>query len=293
MILFQDKRHLEIFDLSKENRFNVTGEFTVETDDENQNYTLVAIHPNRTIIWNSVFSSMDKKNYQSSKIELAKNIWLGYRIEILNHTDIEHESQELRFKVSYPSRDVSLGALYVLKNDSFDTDASIKWEKKENSEEPKSIQGKFKWSDLEPTDQRKDHQTVWLQLSHPSFDKNVSLQGSFYRHELNSANLEVDFDYTEDEYHHAKLKIDVENVSKSVGYKNYTISIAAKHEASEMNLMLEGSLGSKPNKYQVEALANYKRGYLPSMEMELLSFLDFEKKEVKVYVSSMMFLHKF
>lgn len=172
----------------------MTGEFTVKIEDDKQTYKLVAIHPNRTIIWRSDYTSLDLKTHQSSRIELAKNIWLGYDIEVLNHTKVgEHESQEMKFKLSYPTRDVAIGGTYVLKDDFFNTDVTVEWLKKEiepeqkdnedeneNEEqekpqsESKTIQGKLQWRDHEAGNKTKDHHSVLLGLKHPSFEKDVS-----------------------------------------------------------------------------------------------------------------------
>lgn len=294
---FQNKRHLEVFDLSKENRFNITGEFTVDIKDEKQNYKFVAIHPNRTIEWISEYNSVDKNTYQSSRIELAKNIWLGYNIEMLNHTQSDHESQEIKMKISYPARDISLGGLYFLKDDSFDTDLTVEWLKKElqdkddeNDEdrpepkESKTIQGKFQWRDLEASTKTKDHQNVLLALKHPSFDKDVTLKGSYHRDEFKTAKIAIDFEYTEDEDHHAKFRSEVKNLSEEVGYKNYTISAVGSHMASDFNLIFDGSIGQRQSNYKLEATGSYKRGYLPDMELEMVVFADTDMKEIKIYV---------
>lgn len=284
--------------MSKENRFNITGEFTAEINDDKQNYKLVAIHPNRTIEWISNYHSVDKNTYQSSRIELAKNVWLGYNIEMLNHTEAEHESQEIKMKISYPARDVSLGGLYLLKDDSFDTDVTVEWMKKElredneNAEdenanalgESKTVRGKLQWRDLEANTKSKDHQSLMFGLKHPSFDKDVTLQGSYNRDEFNTAKVEIDFEYTEDEDHHAKFRSEVKNLSEEVGFKNYTISVVGSHSASDLNLVFDGSIGLKPSNYKVEAVGSYKRGYLPDMELEMVGFVDTETKEIKIYV---------
>lgn len=296
--------------MSKDNRFNITGEFTIEIKDEKQNYKLIAIHPNRTIAWSSVYSSLDTKTCQSSKIELAKNIWFGYNVEVLNHTVNELESQELRMKISYPARDVSVGGLYVLKDDSFDTDVSVQWLKKEvpsksddneeeNNEESspgesKTIEGKIQWRDLEANTKTKDHQSMLFGLKHPSFEKDVTLQSSYYRDEMNVTRLQIDYDYSEDEYHHATFKSEIKNWSEELGFKNYTISVSGTHEASELKLEFDGSIGLKPNNYKMEATGIYKRGYLPEMELNSLCFIDIDSKEIKIYVScSLEFLFNF
>lgn len=287
-----------MFDLGKENRFNITGEFTIETLNDTQNYELTAIHPNRTIVWTSQFRSVDKTTYHSSKIALAKNVWLSYNVEVSNHTtSTEAESQELKFKISYPDRELSADGLYLLKSDSLDTDVNGKWIKTKRTEdsgdgvtdepeiETKNVAAKFQWLDLESNTLGKDHQSISLSLKHPSFDKDVVLTGSYYRDGFNVTSLEVDFDYTEEEDHHAKFKSEIKNMTADVGFKNYTISLFASHPASELNLVFDGSMGLRPKNYKVEAFGSYKRGYLPEMELELVGFVDTETKEAKLYVS--------
>lgn len=183
---------MEVFDLSKDDRFNLTGELIIEIIDEIQNYKLVAIHPNRTIEWTSDYSSIEAKTLHSSKIELAKDVWFGYKVEILNHTETDCESQEIILKISYPARDVSIGGLYISEENSFETDLNIEWKKNpmmedtENLEEdnnvvaeasvPENLRVSFRWEDLEKNENSKDHQKVILALHHPSFEKNVTLE---------------------------------------------------------------------------------------------------------------------
>lgn len=289
---------LEVFDLNKEKRFNIKGELTVEINDEMQKYKVVAIHPNRTIVWTSDYSSLEAKTYQSSKIELAKNVWLGYNVEVLNHTTSDAESQELKIKLSYPARDVSVGGFYLLKDDSFDTDLTVEWLKKEtkseeeeaeeNEEETpgesKTIQGKLQWRDLEANVKTKDHQSLLLGLKHPSFVRDLALLGSYYREEFKLVKIEIDYDYAEEEEHHAQFRSEIQNLSEDVGYKNYTISATGLHPASELNFAFDGSMGLKPNNYKIEAVGFYKRTYLPMMELEMLGFIDLDNKEVKFFV---------
>lgn len=293
--IFQNKRHLELFDLGKDNRFNITGEFTVEVNDQKQNYELVAIHPNRTIKWTSEYNEMDTKTHQSAKIELANDIWVGYKIDVMNHTKDELESQEVKLKISYPTRDVSIGGLYLLKDDSFDTDLTVQWQKKEGdsedqseseaSSEEKVIKGQIQWRDLEANTKSKDHQSVLFGLKHPSFDKDITLRGSYLRNAMKSAKIEIDYDYTDDEDRHAKFSSEIKNLSEDVGYKNYTITMSGSHPSTDWNMAFDGSIGLRPNHYQIDATGNYKREYLADMELEMIGFMDTERKEIKIYVS--------
>lgn len=175
----------------------MTGEFIVETIDTQQKYKLVAIHPNRTIEWTSDYRSEETKTLHSSRIELARDVWLGYKIEVANHSSSESDSQELKLEILYPARDVSIGGIYSSKTDSFETDLTIDWMKKletndgeqedEDSEDkmsetlqkPMTVKASFRWNDLEKTNDRKDHQKVVLALKHPSFENDVTLQVCF------------------------------------------------------------------------------------------------------------------
>lgn len=199
-------------------------------------------------------------------------------------------------QVTYPARDVSVSGIYMLRDDSFDTELTVQWLKTEpkNDDEdtaegaeimPKAIQGKFQWRDFEGLHSNKDNQSISFGLTHPSFDKDVTLYASYYRDKFKTAIIQIDYDYKEDEDHHASFKSEINNLSENVGYKNYSISIAAQHMASELNLNFDGSLGLKPNFYKIDAIGNYKRGYLPEMELELTGFIDSVSKEIKFYVS--------
>lgn len=290
----QSKKHIEIFDTDKENRFNLTGEFTVEIEGEKQNYKLVAIHPNRTIVWNSQYDFADVKTIQSSKIELAKNIWLGYNIEIANKSIDNVDDQELKLKISYPSREILIGGNYISKADSLDTSMNVEWiknEVSENSEESeekevKKLEGSLQWRDLEYESKTSDHQSIVLGLKHPSFEKDVMLTGSYVREKSKKSRVEVEYNYSDDEEHLAKFSAEIQNLSADVGYKNYTINVFGSHPVSELELMFDGSIGMKTNNYKAEADGNFMRSYLGNNVLRLEGYLNSENREIKYYRST-------
>jgi hypothetical protein len=97
--------------------------------------------------------------------------------------------------------------------------------------------------------------------------------------------IQIDYDYCEELDHAAKFSSELRNWSEDVGFKNYTIKVIGSHEASELNLAFDGSIGFKPNNYKAEATGSYKRGYLPEMDLDLICFVDINNKEIKLYVS--------
>lgn len=285
--------------MSRDNRFNITGEFVIEIKDTEQNYKLIAIHPNRTIMWTSNYKSLDTETHHSSKIELAPAIWLAYDFEFKNTTRTDEEGQEVKFELFYPTRRIIVGGNYSLKSHALDTDVMIKWNKREEvvgdensqeenfeeslEEEFKSINGVFQWKDL--TEESNDnHQSVLFALKHPKFERDVTLIGRYFKDKNTLSKVEIDVDYTQDEDHHAKFSAELKDLSETVGYKNYSINVKGNHEASNLNLFFDGSIGLQPSLYKAEALASYKRSYLPEQELELIGFFNADNKEIKYYV---------
>lgn len=95
----------------------------------------------------------------------------------------------------------------------------------------------------------------------------------------------MNYDYCEDSDHAAQFYSELKNWSKNLGYKNYSMKVSATHPASELIFSFDGSIDLESNIYKGDATGVYKRGYLPEMEMQFMSFFDFEKKEIKIFVS--------
>lgn len=299
--ILQSKKHIEIFDLEKEKRFNLTGEFIMKIEGDKQDYLLVAIHPNRTIKVTSQYDFVDDKTLQSSKIELAKNIWLSYYIEVANNTKGNIDDQDMKLKIAYPTRDISIGGNYNSKVDSLDASLVVEWEKLEirdevdeqegedktvTENEHKKLEGSLQWRDNEFENKVKDHQTFVFGLKHPSFEKDVKLQGSYQREFSESSKLEIDFDYSDDPEHHAMFAAEIINMSKKVGYRNFTMNITASHPISELEANFFGTIGMKTNIYKVEANGNYKRSYMGDSLLEMLGYVNTDRREMKFYRST-------
>ena len=77
----------------------------------------------------------------------------------------------------------------------------------------------------------------------------------------------------------------IRNLTSEVGYKNMSISISGSHDASSLELSFDGSFGIQPRLYQILSYGQYKRSYLPMQALDLVSYLDFANKKVKLFVS--------
>lgn len=294
---------MEIFDLHKKDRFNITGEFIVEVIDNQQKYKLIAIHPNRTIIISSDYLTGNDYTNHSCKVELAPTVWIGLNIDIKNQSTDNIDSKEMKFLVSYPTREVTALGSYVLTTDSFDTDVQVSWHKSEAVDEfaneddeeitpmePKQIHCRVQWKNHELVGDEVDHQTVLLGLKHPSFEKDVILKGLLYRSTVEILKAEIDFEYAEDEDQLAKFTTVIRNLTNEVGHKNFTFQVTGLHVATELNLLVDGSVCAKPNIYKFETKGTYKRSYLDNQDLETFGFIDSENKKIKFFVSLTVFL---
>lgn len=97
--------------------------------------------------------------------------------------------------------------------------------------------------------------------------------------------LQLNYNYCDDPDHAAQFYSELKNWNEKSQEKNYTMKVSATHPASELILSFDGSIDLKSNLYKGDATGTYKRGYLPEMEMEFISFFDLEKEEIKIFVS--------
>lgn len=277
----------------------MTGEFTIKIEGEKQDYLLLAIHPNRTLKLTSQFDSKDEKTLQSSKIELAKNVWLSYDVEVANKTTNDVDGQDMKVKIAYPTRDITVGGNYNSRMDSLDANIVVEWQKlhvkeeteeeseyddeEKSEEERKRLESSFQWHDKEFNNKMKDHQNVVIGLKHPSFEKDVTFQGSYQREFAKSSKLEIDFDYSDDPDHHAIFVTDLVNLSEEVGYRNFTMNITASHPISDIEAKFFGTIGLKTNLYSFEANGNYKKGFMGDQELQMYGYLNTDKRELKYY----------
>lgn len=274
----------------------------MEIEGDKQDYLLVAVHPNRTIKLTSQYDFVDDKTLQSSKIELAKNIWLSYNIEVANNTKEDIDDEDMKLKIAYPTRNIAIGGNYNSKVDSLDANLVVEWEKLEIRDESiegeevedvevpenehKKLEGSFQWRDKEFENKLKDHQSVVIGLKHPMFDKDVKLQGSYQREFSERSKLDLDFDYSDDPDHHATFSTEIINLSKTVGYRNFTMNVTASHPISDLEANFFGTIGLKTNIYKIEANGNYKRSYMDDSLLEMYGYLNMDRREMKYYRST-------
>lgn len=125
-----------------------------------------------------------------------------------------------------------------------------------------------------------NNQTAGLTIRHPSFEKDVTFKGSYYKSAIDLFRTKVIVDYCTDPEHLLVLELGVNDLASIVGYRNYSIDIFGEHVTSELDLDMRGSIGSRPGLHALYSNARYKRGYLPLQEGSLDGIVDLHKNEI-------------
>lgn len=304
-------KRAELFDLSNSKLFNITGELHIRATPTGQDYKVVAIHPNRTVILTSRFDIQERVTNTNSRLQLADNVWIAYNVVVENRTQHDNESQSFHIELAYPKRNLTTVGWYSVTDNTFDTDLTFKWtnnleaakseivattteadeydwgiesEEKSQSSTPRIMRAALRWRS-EPLDGIDSvNQSIELSILHPSFQKDVKIKGKYFRDpiELFSANLEVD--YCDDPDHLLRLDAVAKDLTYQMGYRNYSYSLFGVHAASELDLNVQGSVGVRPGLYEVENQAHYKRSYLPMQEGSLIGMLNMMSKEILYWV---------
>ena len=85
-----DIKHIQVFELRNVENFNLTGELYTTTKANGQEFKIVAIHPNRTVILTTNFEEESTKMIKHrSKLELSPTAWIAYNLELSNYTMVK------------------------------------------------------------------------------------------------------------------------------------------------------------------------------------------------------------
>ncbi|GAB0088507.1 uncharacterized protein DMENIID0001_029540 [Sergentomyia squamirostris] len=280
-----DMKHVELFELRNSKTYNITGELHIKTTMTGQDYKIIAIHPNRTVIFTSEYDFQNRTTKQKSKLQLAPTVWIGYDWQLQNLSQATNESQVFAIEVSYPKRKLGASGWYGVTDDTLDSDVSLKWSNQEDSD-PKLMKVGLQWRNHPLNKREKDNQTCVISIGHPSFNEDVTLKGQWYRSEMNLVKTHAVVNYCDDPEHELRLGFEVNDLTEAVGYKNYSYLIYSWHEISELDFHVAGSLGLQPGYYSTVNNGRYKRGYLPLAEGVFHGKIDIKNKELNYERSS-------
>lgn len=282
-------KRAEVFELKNNKKFNITGEIHVTNRETGQEYKIVAVHPNRTVILTSDYDYQENTTKHRSKLQLAPNVWFGYDVMMENLTHNDNESQIFSVELSYPKRNLSAEGWYGVTEDALDSDLTIRWTETDASEEKKGTLSKamraaIQWKNEPALGLTRNNQSASLTLRHPSLEKDIEVKGWFYRDPTDLLKTKLVLDYAKDVDHLLTLDANVRDLSKLVRYRNYTIDITGQHVASSLDLHANGSVGARTGIYEILHEGHYKRSYLPMQNGLLIGLIDLRKKEIHYHV---------
>lgn len=301
-----DMKRAELYDLKKSNRYNITGELHVRTTETGQEYKIIAIHPNRTVVITSDYDSQDTTVNQRLKLLLSSDLWIAYNFKMTNLTTPTNDSQLFNIDLQYPKRNLSTTAWYSITDDVFDSDLAFTWTrsksvveennyydyeqslfddneeekvKKIDSEE-RLIKAALTWRNEPLTPNDKSNQTILFVIKHPSFKKDVQFNANYYRNNIDLVRGKLTVDYHESPSHLLTIEGGLMDSTQLLNHRNYSIHLTGLHEESTFNLHALGSVAGKSGVYQTKNFGRYKRGYLPLQEGLLNAGIDFPQNDI-------------
>lgn len=302
-----DMKRAELFELGNDaGKINITGEFHIRTTLTGQDYKIVAIHPNRTVVFTSDFDIQDSVSKQKSRLQLAPTVWISYDFVVVNETKLDNDSQRFTLELSYPKRNLSAEGWYAVTDNSLDSDLTFKWVKNEEKSEedttpdydeyvdpdavddskPRIMRAALQWRNEPLQGIDKLNQSARFSIRHPSFQRDVTFSGSVYQSSIDLIKANLIVNYCEEEDHLLTLAAEAKDLTSFVGYHNYTFNILGTHEASKFDLNVEGTIGARPGLYELNSIGRYSRDYLALQEGLLIALLDLRSKEILYEKSS-------
>ncbi|XP_017105517.3 uncharacterized protein Apoltp [Drosophila bipectinata] len=278
----KDVKHIEVYELRNTQNFNLTGELHTRSTIKAQDFKVVAIHPNRAVVLTTKYEDVSPQVVrQHTKLELSETAWIGYNLELGNFTKVGNESQSFALEIFYPKRNLSSSGQYYLTDDHFNSDLSFQWNGGDSELQPKTVHSNLQWT-TEPLRQGdKEHRTFALTVAHPMLEKDINCKATYYRGLQDLLRSYLSINYSEDPDQLIELGVKLRDRYTEFGHTNYTFEVFGKHQASELDVQLNGTLAARNSFYKTESTAHYKREMFPDRYGKFLAKLDLNKKELE------------
>ncbi|XP_034669576.1 uncharacterized protein LOC117902369 [Drosophila subobscura] len=278
----RDIKHIEVYELRNAKNFNLTGELHTRVMINGQDIKLVAIHPNRAVVLYTKYEEVSPEVVrQHTKLELSETAWIGYNLELGNFTTVGNESQSFALDIFYPKRNLTTSGQYYITDNHFNSDLSLQWGGGDLYQQPKTIRSNLHWT-AEPLQRGdRDHRTFGLSVAHPYLEKDINCRATYYRGAQDLLRTHLTIDYSEQPEQLIVLGAQLRDLYSQLGHTNYTFKIYGQHQASELDVQLNGTLAARTSYYKTESTAHYKRDIFPARYGKFLALLDLNKRELE------------
>ncbi|KAG8042041.1 hypothetical protein G9C98_000032 [Cotesia typhae] len=302
-------RRVNVYRLDNSTAFNIAGESQVKTFHEGQEMEFKAEHLNRTVTLLTDYRVLPGEFDHNCRIELGKDAWAAYKLNIVNKTTEEVDNQFIIINISYPWRNISLDGFYWIAAGELNSEAKLHWNKtasnyaKEEEEESSSymddeedqsilrertIGVAFLWKNVTDSDDHGDRQMAVFSLKHPGFSKDATVTGHLSRRDkttLLNASLVVDYSDNPDKL--VKLFTVINNETREPDEFRWSYVISGKHPQTRLDLDIYGYIHKNSSYFvQTDHNAKFRRSYLPEETGKLYSKIDPDNYQVEYHRES-------
>lgn len=273
-------KHVNLYRLDNRTAFNVAAESRIKTTHTGQNIHLKAIHSNRTVQLKTDYQVLSGEFDQNCWLSLTEDVWISYRVNILNKTTEEVDNQFLVLSVSYPRRNFTLDGSYWISSEEFKSEAKLDWDR--DTDRPRTIGALFNWLNLSSNVDTNVRQRVIFALKHPSFEKQVLLRGELLKKSPRDLlNCVLTADYSTDPDKHFALSASLKDESNLPSTRRYVYELTGKHPSTRFDLDVRGFIQKRENTlFQTVNNGVYKRGFIITDSGQFNARLDLNRDEL-------------
>lgn len=306
-------RRVNVYRLDNSSAFNIAGESQVKTFHEGQEMEFKAEHLNRTVTLRTDYRILSGEFDHNCWIELAKDAWASYKLNIVNKTTEQVDNQFIIINVAYPRRNISLDGFYWIAAGELNSEAKLRWNKtkshvRESSFDDDNVDGDeyenvnedestlhertiglaFLWKNITRNEDHGDKQMAVLSLKHPSFSKDATITGHLSRRDKTAVlNASLVVDYSDNPDKLARLFTVINNETRESGDIHWSYVISGKHPQTHLDLDVHGFI-KKNSSYFVltDHRAKFRRSYLPEETGQLFTRIDPNNYQVEYHRES-------
>ncbi|XP_026671389.1 uncharacterized protein LOC108627461 isoform X2 [Ceratina calcarata] len=289
-------KYANLYQLDNRTAFDVVAESTIKTSHTGQNIHLKAIHSNRTVQFKTDYQVLPGEFDQTSWLSLAEDVWISYRVNILNKTTERVDNQFLVLNVSYPGRNFSLDGSYWISSDELRSEVKLDWDRE--TERPRTIGARFNWANLSSSavsesssertgsdgeeDETGVQQRAVFTLRHPRFSKQIYLKGELLKTDPRDLiNVRLVADYSTDPDKLFMVSGLFRDESELPMTRKYFYGVSGKHLSSKFHLDVQGFVRKyEYTLFETYNTGNYKRSFLDEDTGKLNAKLDLVRNEV-------------
>ncbi|XP_049847119.1 uncharacterized protein LOC126299332 [Schistocerca gregaria] len=268
-----DFKQIDLFRLDNRSAFSLSGDLNIRTTQTGQEIKLTAIHTNRTVELKTDYQYLDSKFWQKTSLHLTPDAWITCDTTFTNKTSLNKEEEHFEINFAYPRRNYTVTGHYGSDNNSLSSEVTLMWDKQADV---KTVTGIIDWKRISEIP---NAQHALIVIKHPSFEKDVTLNGHYLSNEIDIMNVNMDLEYSTDPEKKFSVSGRLLNNSDKKR-RNYGFELMTSHPDTSLDLKMKGGMWTGDSIYSTNNIVSYRRSYLPLQTGELKAMYNSAKKEI-------------